>query len=57
MRRHTAKGVVSSVKLGSEDGRGAEEISGAKESQSRQGKRKVEESTESHKFTVKKRKT
>ena len=61
MRRHTAKGVVSSVKLGSEgDGElHIEEKSPSKESRSRQRKRKAEEKMKSDQLVAntKKQKT
>lgn len=54
MRRHTAKGVVSSAKLGGEGGEKVKELQchveerpQSRESQSRQRKRKVEEKANS----------
>ena len=61
MRRHTAKGVVSSVKLESEDGGGQheEEKSQSKESRSKQRKRKAVEKVKPDEVVanVKKQKT
>ena len=61
MRRHTAKGVVSSVKLGKEGDEEplVEDRSQSKESQSKQRKRKAEEKVSSDEpiANVKKKKT